>query len=238
MAKNDLPEKTLVNKVVENFDDLEKLRRSRPLLFIAICVAAVGIAGWWIYDHTYAIPKLKSKVEEKQANLSGTSEDRDRLSGKLDKFLAVAEKLFSNAPPDQRLELLAQRLASLESFASQKLISSNTLQLCNLMLVTNGIVWKAWVTSQLSDAESVLIASQLSRLLLGAGNVVAIPPSANLAEPVRGLLVEYDPALAPSINVWSNVFRTVSDEIHRDLVIRVHQGLDPQSISVTVGLRK
>ncbi len=108
---------SVVRKAERAVDDSIKLAKRRPLLAIFFGVLFVIWAGLWAYDHLSGIPALKEKLskaqgDRDQARLAREAavRERDKLEIKLAVFQAAGDRIFSNAPPDERLNLLSQRV--------------------------------------------------------------------------------------------------------------------------------
>lgn len=169
-------DKSFVGKVEQNVDDLNKVRKQKPWLFYLIVTGFVVFGGLYVFEKFWGIPKLKEDISAKKEEIAELKRDRDTKANQLAPFLAAANRNFSQAPEDQRLELLLRRLneaaINLETTAS-KLGKDRAFEdaqadalIKSLKKFTN---WAAVIESSDGDGEARNLASQYFKIFHEAG---------------------------------------------------------------------
>jgi hypothetical protein len=97
-------------RALDDFIDLWK--RRKPACVIVLLVMALPAIGFAI-SNFWGKGVLRHQVDDLQKRLNATERDRDSKAAQLAPFLAIANQRFESAPPDKRLDLLAQRIEEL-----------------------------------------------------------------------------------------------------------------------------
>lgn len=105
---------TLASRVEAEVDDVHRLRRKRPILFVVLLLGITAFAAGWLYDHFYGIPELKKKLETRQNELNEKRNEVILLETKLAPFKTVALERYGG-DNSQALAQLAQDVSKFEN---------------------------------------------------------------------------------------------------------------------------
>jgi hypothetical protein len=242
-----MSEEPYIQKAEKEVQYLVGARRRNPVFFWFAIVVLVALAALWAYEKIASIPRKATIADQEKAiaSLMRTNDalirENQTLSIQLAPLLTFAMRTYTNEPPEKRLEVLTRRIETLEKTladATPRLVSSNAQWLATSNLMATGVDLKWWIQPEFADYESAKIVNQISEILLAVGSGHVSPPNTLAVNPVKGIRLEYAPALAQSIGKISNAFYGLCRDLNRELTIAVHNDLgETNGLAVTVGTR-
>ncbi len=162
-------------------DILELWQQSKVTCIIIILFFVIPL-GFAAYEQFVVVPKLNAAISQKQqqletlqTSLKKAENDKDKVQSQLTPFVAAAERIFPNGPPDQRLELLAKFGGAISRFqeAAGKSSPDRILEpeLKNTLVTNLKAVppLEVEITCVLGDAEGFALASQIKDVFGEAG---------------------------------------------------------------------
>jgi hypothetical protein len=192
---------TIVKKTEREIDDFRDLWRRRRGISLLVILLILGPSSYTIYLRAVAIPDLQKSITTKdqekaeiQKNLDVAIADKNKAELQLAPFLAVADKQFSEAPQEQRLELLIAKIDELVSrvenvsndLISKRVYSEKTvstiiarLKECDPLNFSITSVW--------GDQEALQLATQIKKIIEQSGHKVTGVSQAMYTNPIFGI---------------------------------------------------
>jgi hypothetical protein len=236
-----MQQQSVVKQVESGWNDWRRLWKRKPLVALLILLFLVAPASLLVIQHFWGNGELKEKLSQNEKELADVKRDRDAKATQLAPFLALAQKTFTDAPPDERLKLLIQRVEILEkSYADTqpRVLSTNAIHAAEKTLAQLQLNLTWWVRPEFADFESATIVRQISDVLLVAGSGHVLLPGTLPTTPVKGIRVQFSPGLAPVVLGISNVFVELCRDMNRPLTLVSHNDLAATNgLAVTVGTR-
>ncbi|CAB1064486.1 hypothetical protein D1BOALGB6SA_9282 [Olavius sp. associated proteobacterium Delta 1] len=239
--KDSIVKKT--ESAIDDFIDLWKRRKGICIIAIAIIIVPTCFT---LFQQYIAIPKIQSQIVKKDQKISllenrlkETIREKDKAEIKLSPFLAAADRHFSKSPPDERLNLLVEKIDSLikrvES-AAKDIKSKRILSIEAISKIKSRFSLfpplSFIITSIMGDQESMQLGEQIKRILEEAGQDVKGVNQSLFTQPVFGLRInvyelppkQIQAAIAPFFN-----------DLGYKRVVGLKKELKPNQIEIIVG---
>jgi hypothetical protein len=72
-------EKSIVGKVEQTLDDLERVRQKKPRLFCLLIIAFVVVAGLYVFDKFWGIPALNKQITDQKEEIQQLELQKNNL---------------------------------------------------------------------------------------------------------------------------------------------------------------
>lgn len=88
---------TFIGRFNSEIEQASILRRKRPIRFILLILVLVLLGAWWIYDHFWGIPALKSTISTQQVQINSQRQEITLLETQLAPVKTAAILKYGNA---------------------------------------------------------------------------------------------------------------------------------------------
>jgi len=207
-------------------------------VLVAMAVPAIGfaVANFW------GKGALREEVDHLQKRLDVAERDRDSKAAQLAPFLAIANQRFESAPPDKRLDLLAERVEELTHTVKEtaallppqwKLLTDEAIGRLQAKLDYLHL-GKIRISSVSGDKKAFELAQQLYALFQNSGFSVSGINAVISNAPIAGLRVTLR---APADKDLSAALDELFAELQQAPAITVNHSLDDADMELLVGSR-
>ncbi len=233
--------KSLVGKVEEVVDDLNKVHRRKPWLFYLIVAGLVGFAALYVFEKFWGIPGLKKQISVQKEEMNELKRDRDAKASQLAPFLALASKQFPNQTEPERLEKLLQQIEEAtvqmkqigDSLPRPRRIADGNVQTI-VMLLSQAPKFSVTISYESSQRDAEGLANQLRSIFEKGGWQVKGPHPAMIissgSQPAFQISVKEIPPSSVQ-RVLSELF----DSLHLKRAIAKKTDIPANELSIYVG---